>query len=175
MFYLLTRHKFVGVRVSKGDALGPPLELTCTRFHPAPSEVCHDSSNVRPTSVIVSFHHPSSGLFTIRHHNQRPLSASSNSDERGDGGSKAAPRKETPAARRWSCRWARHLAFFVQHHAACFTWSFHWTARSACVAMMSPPLQVLFCSLFDVSPRCLRASFHHDSAETAVGRLFGCS
>jgi hypothetical protein len=31
MFYLLTRDKFVGVRVSKGDALGLPLELTYTR------------------------------------------------------------------------------------------------------------------------------------------------
>jgi hypothetical protein len=30
MFYLLTRNKFVGVRVSKGDALGLPLELTYT-------------------------------------------------------------------------------------------------------------------------------------------------
>jgi hypothetical protein len=31
MFYLLTRNKFVGVRVSKGDALGLPLELTYTQ------------------------------------------------------------------------------------------------------------------------------------------------
>jgi hypothetical protein len=30
MFYLLTRNKFAGVRVSKGDALGLPLELTYT-------------------------------------------------------------------------------------------------------------------------------------------------